>query len=66
MQFTVVTLHPKAVQRSIHEAVLISRSKAQILLDNKSEWTRSQLPRIEVTNRCRKTPSREEEMKELE
>ena len=48
---TILRLHRKALSRQIHEALLISKSKAEILLNNKSEWSKSRIPRIRMTNK---------------
>merc|ERR1712002_463514 len=47
----ILRLHRKALSRQIHEALLISKSKAEILLNNKSEWSKSRIPRIRMTNK---------------
>merc|ERR1712002_1452526 len=48
---TILRIHRKALSKQIHEALLISKSKAEILLNNKSEWSKSRIPRIRMTNK---------------
>merc|ERR1712002_358906 len=46
----ILRLHRKALSRQIHEALLISKSKTEILLNKKSEWSKS---RKRMTNKCK-------------
>ena len=51
MEMTIVKMHKKALSRQIHEAVMISKSAADILLNNKSEWSKDKIPRVKVNTR---------------
>merc|ERR1712002_900867 len=63
---TILRLHRKALSRQIHEALLISKSKAEILLNNKSKWSKSRIPRIRMTNKGRNNDEAVQEIIEEE
>ena len=65
MEMTVIKMHRKALPRQIHEAVMISRSTADILLNNKSEWSKDKTPRVKV-NTSMEDKKREEREKVIE
>jgi hypothetical protein len=65
MEMTVMKMHRKALSRQIHEAVIISRSSADILLNNKSEWSKDKTPRVKV-NTSKEEKKREEKEKVIE
>ena len=67
MEMPVLATHKKPLQRQVHEAVLIQRSQSDIQINNKSEWSKIRLPRVQVNNRTReKEEGKEDKEKEAE
>ena len=59
-EMTVIKEHRKALQRQVMEAIMIEKSKAEVLINNKSEWARSKISKLDIGNEREKREKQKE------